>query len=248
MHEPPGRIPLDYDTLADEYAPNRGAHPGVLQALIASGIGPDTRALDVGCGTGNYALALRDRTGGCIIGIDPSRRMLVQARLNDRGRVVPFVQGAGERLPFAGGTFDFVFSVDVIHHVGDRPAYFREAMRVLRPGGRICTVTDSAEDIAARVPLSSHFPETVPVELARYPAIATLTAELIAAGFRDAVTGGVSRTYQLIDATPYRSLAFSSLHLVSREAVSAGLARLEAELATGPITAVSRYTLVWASS
>jgi ubiquinone/menaquinone biosynthesis C-methylase UbiE len=246
MNEHSGRFPFDYDTLADDYAPNRQAHPGVVQALIESDIASRSRVLDVGCGTGNYALALRGRTGCRVIGVDPSRRMLALARRNDRERAIPFVQAMGERLPFADDTFDFVFSVDVIHHVGDRPAAFREAWRLLRPGGHICTVTDSAADIVARVPLSTHFPETIPVELARYPAIATLTAELTAAGFREVVTDGVARTYQLTDATPYRNLAFSSLHLIPREALSAGLARLESALARGPITAVSRYTLVWA--
>lgn len=241
------RRPLDYDTLADDYAPNRHAHPGVLQSLIeTAGIDPATQVLDVGCGTGNYALALRDRTGCAVIGIDPARRMLAQARLRDRERAIPFVQGTAERLPFAGGTFDLLCSVDVIHHVGDRPAFFREALRVLRRGGRLCTVTDSPADIRARVPLSSHFPETVPVELARYPSIETLTAELADAGFTGITIDSVSRTYELTDAEAYRNLAFSSLHLIPREALSAGLARLEADLARGPIAAVSRYTLVWA--
>lgn len=181
-----------------------------------------------------------------MIGIDPARRMLAQARFNDRECTVPFLQRTAERLPFANAALDFVFSVDVIHHVGDRPAYFREAFRVLRPSGRTCTVTDSAADIRGRVPLSSHVPERIPVELARYPAIGTLTAELAAAGFRDIATAGVARAYALTESTAYRNLAFSSLHLISREAVSSGLARLPAALARGPVAANSRYTLVWA--
>jgi ubiquinone/menaquinone biosynthesis C-methylase UbiE len=242
-----GQRPLDYDDLADDYAPHRGVHADVLQALIQTGgVHAVTRVLDVGCGTGNYALALCDRTGCVAIGMDPSRRMLIQARLRDRAHAVPFVQGGGERLPFADATFDLLGSVDVIHHINDRRSYFREALRALRPGGHLCTVTDSPADIRDRVPLSSHFPETVPVELARYPSIETLTAELEEAGFGAITTTGVSRTYALTESTAYRNRAFSSLHLISREAVTSGLARLEADLARGPITAVSRYTLVWA--
>lgn len=247
MGETPTHRSLDYDALATDYAPNRHTHPDVLQALIETGkVSGASRVLDIGCGTGNYALALREQTGCVVTGIDPARRMLAQARLTDRARAIPFVQGRTERLPFADATFDLLCSVDVIHHVGDRSASFREASRVLRAGGRICTVTDSPADIRGRIPLSSHFPETVPVELARYPAIDTLTAELADAGFRDITTASVSRAYALTEATAYRNRAFSSLHLISHEAVSSGLARLEAELARGPITAISRYTLVWA--
>ena len=49
---------LDYDRRATEFARHRKIHPEVLRELLASGIfGPETRVLDVGCGTGNYAAA-----------------------------------------------------------------------------------------------------------------------------------------------------------------------------------------------
>src|SRR3712207_7697189 len=44
-----------------------------------------------------------------------------------------FRSGRAEGLPVPDASFDLVYSVDVIHHVGDRPAAFREAARVLRP-------------------------------------------------------------------------------------------------------------------
>ena len=54
---------------------------------------------------------------------------------------------------------------------------------MLKPGGLLCTVTDSEIDIEARRPLSSHFPETIPIERARYPTVATLWDELRDARF-----------------------------------------------------------------
>ena len=106
-------------------------------------------------------------------------------------------------------------STDVIHHVRDRDAYFREASRVLRPGGRIVTVTDSHDDIRQRRPLSSHFPETVAIEYRRYPSVTILLREMAAAGFEEPVVTGVSRSYNLTDIQPYRDRAFSSLHLIA---------------------------------
>ncbi|MER3438994.1 MAG: hypothetical protein C4346_16180 [Chloroflexota bacterium] len=52
--------------------------------------------------------------------------------------------GRAEVLPFKAQSFDLVFSVDVVHHISDRLAAFREARRVLRPRGWCCTVTDSS--------------------------------------------------------------------------------------------------------
>ena len=59
--------------------------------------------------------------------------------------------------------------MDVIHHVVDRAAYYREAYRVLKPGGQVCTVTDSPWIIRHRQPLSEYFPETMPVETGPLP-------------------------------------------------------------------------------
>lgn len=234
---------LDYDDLAVAYARHRCVHPGVLRALLESGLTAGSRVLEVGCGTGNYAGALVELVGCACRGLDPSRGMLARARAGPAR--IALVRGRAERLPFAASSCDLVFSVDVIHHVADRAAFFREAARVLAPGGRVCTVTDGEDDIARRRPLSDHFPETVAVELARYPRVAALRAEMAAAGFRDLAEGRVELAYELTDLQPYRDRAFSSLHLIPDEAVERGLARLDADLARGPIPALSLYTLLW---
>jgi hypothetical protein len=95
--------------------------------------------------------------------------------------------------------------------------------------------------------LSKYFPETIDVELARYPRIEALKREMQAAGF-DAITEEtVEHHYQLDDATPYREKVFSSLLYLSDEAFTRGLGRLEADLANGPVNGVVRYTLIWGS-
>jgi len=237
-------MPLDYDDLSTAYARNRRIHPGVLHLLVETGrVADASRVLEVGCGTGNYSIALAEATGCQTAGVDPSAEMLAAARL--RTQAIDFCQGRAEALPFSSHGFDLIFSVDVIHHLMDRAAFFREAFRLLRPGGRLCTVTDSAEDIRRRRPLSSHFPETVPVELARYPSVETLRAEMAEAGFAAIWTGTTEQPYPLTDSQGYRERAYSSLHLIPDEAFQRGIARMEQELGTGPIAALSLYTLVW---
>jgi len=233
---------IEYDQIAEAYAQYRGIHPGVLAALCAAAR-PTSRVLEMGCGTGNYIAALQAEVGCPCWGIDPSAEMLAQAR----GRVpaVHLIQGRGERIDLDPASFDLLFSVDVIHHVADHAAYYREAYRVLAPGGRICTATDSAWIIRHRQPLSTYFPETVPPELARYPRIAALRAHMAAAGFDDLEERTVAYSYSLHDVGAYRARTYSALHLISEEAFQRGLARMERDLAQGPIVCTPRYKLLW---
>jgi ubiquinone/menaquinone biosynthesis C-methylase UbiE len=235
---------LDFDQRASEYARHRKIHPGVVCELVESGLfTPETRVLDVGCGTGNYAAALTEATGCRVSGIDPSQRMLDRAR--DAAPWESLVQGSAESLPFPRASFDVVISTDVIHHIADRDAYFSEVARVLRPSGHIVTVTDSHDDIPRRRPLSSHFPETVSVELQRYPPVPQLLEEMACAGFLEPRLVQVSHDYDLDDVDAYRDRAFSSLLLIDDEAFRRGIARLAADLTRGPIPCVSLYTIIW---
>jgi ubiquinone/menaquinone biosynthesis C-methylase UbiE len=233
---------IEYDQIAEAYARHRGIHPGVLAALCAAAA-PDSRVLEVGCGTGNYIAALQAEVGCRCWGVDPSAEMLAQARALETP--VRWIQGRGEQLDLDPASFDLLFSVDVIHHVADHAAYYREACRVLAPAGRICTATDSAWIIRHRQPLSTYFPETVPRELARYPRIAALRAHMAAAGLYELEERTVEYSYLLHDVGAYRARAYSALHMISEKAFQRGLARMERDLAQGPIACTPRYTLLW---
>jgi ubiquinone/menaquinone biosynthesis C-methylase UbiE len=235
---------IDYDTLAADYARHRRIHPGVLDQLVETGaVTAESHVLEVGCGTGNYLHALHEQTGCTCWGIDPSAEMLARARSHLPNATLQTARA--EQLPFQAEAFDLVYSVDVIHHVADRSAYFREAHRVLTAGGRICTATDSADDIRRRRPLSNYFPGTVAVELARYPPISVLLDKMTAAHFTSLRQEHVELSYALTDVEPYRGRTFSSLHLISDATFTHGVARLTADLRSGPVSAVSLYTLLW---
>ena len=233
---------INYDEISRDYARHRRVHPRVLQEILEV-VGPGSRVLEVGCGTGNYIRALTSTVGCEGWGVDPSERMLEQAlELEGSARFAP---GRGEDLDFPDGRFDLVFSVDVIHHVTDRPAYFREAHRVLRPGGRLCTVTDSTDIIRRRTPLSTYFPETVDAEIRRYPRICDLVSMMQEAGFTDLCERTVEFHYDLEDPAPYRDRAFSSLHLISDSSFNCGMRRMQRDLEKGPIQCVSMYCTLW---
>lgn len=235
---------IDYTGLAAEYARHRAVHPEVLRHLHRTGgVSATSKVLEVGCGTGNYTVALEVLAGCACWGTDPSEAMLSRAR--ERSGRATFQPGRAERLEFPDGFFDLVFSVDVIHHVGDRAAFFSEAHRVLKAGGEACTVTDSEWIIRHREPLAVCFPETVEVDLARYPSVAELREVMQRVGFAEVSEEIVEFAYQLTDAQAYRDRAFSSLHLISERAFQQGIARMEATLRAGPVPCVSRYLLLW---
>jgi ubiquinone/menaquinone biosynthesis C-methylase UbiE len=236
---------IDYDKIASDYARFRQVHPEVLKGLLTEGcLKASSRVLEVGCGTGNYIGAIAKQLGCRSYGIDPSEKMLSEAR---RKTGVKVRLGTGERLRFRAAFFDLVFTVDVVHHLSDRKAYFREAYRVTKPGGKICTVTDSEWVIRHRMPLSFYFPETVEKELARYPSIHELRDLMEKSGFVRISENMVEFPYELTDAEPYRNKVFSALQLIPQEAFRQGTAHMKRDLKDGPIRCVSRYTLLWGS-
>jgi demethylmenaquinone methyltransferase/2-methoxy-6-polyprenyl-1,4-benzoquinol methylase len=95
---------------------------------------PGDRVLDACCGTGELAIAAA-RTGGRVIGLDFSERMLERARR--KSATVEWVQGDLLRLPFEDGTFDAATVGFGVRNVSDLHRALSELRRVLRPGGRV---------------------------------------------------------------------------------------------------------------
>jgi demethylmenaquinone methyltransferase / 2-methoxy-6-polyprenyl-1,4-benzoquinol methylase len=106
------------------------------RTLERAGLRRGMTVLDVATGTGQVAreAARIVHPSGVVIGVDPSRGMLEEARKSATG---PLVQGIGEALPFAGERFDFVSMGFALRHVSDLEAAFAEYRRVLKPGGRV---------------------------------------------------------------------------------------------------------------
>ena len=92
---------------------------------------PPGRVLDLGAGTGAANREFGERR---VVALDPAPAMLGRNPLGRR------VAGYGERLPFADGSFDGVFSAYVFRNLESIPETLREIHRVLRPGGAAAIV------------------------------------------------------------------------------------------------------------
>lgn len=236
---------IDFGSYADIYSRHRRTGPHILSELLCFGdLTASSTVLEIGCGTANYLTALVQETGARGFGVDPAANMIAQAAELDPQFTRQLQVGSAEALPIEDGSVDFAFMVDVVHVVDDLDRMAAEAFRVLRPGGKFAIATDSEVDIRGTIPLRTYFPETVPVELQRYPSMDRLTAVLGQVGFAEIALVPVRHEYELTDISMYRTRAASSLRLISDEAHAAGMERLEAALAAGPIQAVSRYTVV----
>jgi SAM-dependent methyltransferase len=126
-----------------------GHHAGVLRshrwrtaANSAAYLLPHLRAgfdvLDVGCGPGTITADLARRVApGRVVGVDPSARVLAEARraAADAGVEVRFEVGDVHALAHPDDSFDVVHAHQVLQHLADPVAALREMRRVARPGG-----------------------------------------------------------------------------------------------------------------
>lgn len=105
--------------------------------LHALGDVGSARALELGCGAGQFGLRVAMR-GADVVGLDFSANQLAAARTNVASRGIPFplVRGNAEELPFADGSFDLVFCDHGATSFTDPAVTVPEVARVLRPGGR----------------------------------------------------------------------------------------------------------------
>jgi SAM-dependent methyltransferase len=162
----------------------RGIEATLAQAEMAAPR-PGMRVLDVGCGIGGPARWLAAKHGCRVTGIDLTEEFIAVAdMLTARcglGDAVAFRHGDALYLPFGEAAFDLVWCQNVSMNVDDKPRFYREIRRVLKPGARF-----TSTDMAAGPAGAPHYP----LPWAREPSISFLVPEaemrriIEAAGFR----------------------------------------------------------------
>ena len=129
-----------WDLAADDYEPLWGAQlAGVQQDLAASAaLAPGERVLDLACGTGRVTDLAAAAVGprGRVLGVDLSQRMVDAACRGARPNT-DFVRMDAQQLALPDNSFDVVLCSLGLMYLPDPAQALREALRVLRPGGRL---------------------------------------------------------------------------------------------------------------
>ena len=207
-----------------------------------------TRLLDVGCGTGRFAVLAAERLGCRVWAIDPSEAMLAEARRRPGGGAVGWRSARAERLPFRAGWFDAVHLHLVVHHLGDRRAAIGEVDRVLCDGARLLLVTFAPEHFDG-YHLTPYFPSIPAIERKRFPDPGVLAGELDVAGFREierrtVVTSWDAPAAEVLERA--RARYISTLSELDPAEFEAGLNRLQREVSSGagPIRQRAEWCLI----
>ena len=133
----------DYVRFLDRTSTRPGERHHALSLLE---LRPGQRCLDVGCGVGEDARAVREMSGADVVGIDLRPRMAAEARSRSAGRPgVTFLAADANRLPFVDAAFDAAWVKRALMHIANPADAMREMARVVRRGGRVVAVEPDLE-------------------------------------------------------------------------------------------------------
>jgi len=167
-----------------------------------AGIGFGSRVCDIGCGYGATALILARDYGAAVTGLTVSRRQFDIAQSAARDSKSRFMLADAMESGLQAASFDNVIVIESSEHMLDKHRFFSEALRLLRPEGRLLVAAWLTRE-RPRAAETKFLLEPICVE-GRLPSLASLTEYqqmLSAAGFRQIdcadLTAGVQKTWSL---------------------------------------------------
>lgn len=161
----------------ESYLEDTGGNLRFLQALLHEcPMGPRSRVLEIGCGTGALAYYLARCTGATVIGTEQSRQAAQIAATRVRCLWLPDGSLPNE------GSFDLIYCKDVLPMIDDKPAFFALVRRLLRPGGTFATYIPEATDFIEK-PLYHFIPGSRERSIERYGPASTMIRGLQDSGF-----------------------------------------------------------------
>ena len=214
---------MDFAALAGGYDELRPAGESwrELAALELAELGPAARLLDVGCGTGRFAVFAAERLGARVWGVDPSPEMLDQARR--RGGARGGVEAGRGGTPALQGR--------LVRRSARAPGDARGRRRRCGPVARwrACCAraagwwwSASGRKHFDRFHLNPYFPTLAGIDRARFPEPAALSAAIGGAGFHDVAERGLHQQVTLAPEAVLervRGRYISTLHLLDEQRV-----------------------------
>lgn len=186
-------------------------------------------AADIGCGTGRFSGALRDRFAARMIGLDPSSTMLREANRKLGSSGLSFLRSTAECLPLSTGAVDLAFMSMVYHHLSSARVVARELHRIVRPSGYLCIRNSLVDHLDLFVHLQ-YFPTARTHLESVLPTRKSLLGQFVSNGFEAILVEDV----ELVFAESFAELekkiglrAQSELVSISTSEFEAGLAKMK---------------------
>jgi SAM-dependent methyltransferase len=241
----------NYDIIGTGYNTTRQADPFLVSRLLHF-LEPtaDKLYLDIGCGTGNYTIALADK-GLNFCGIEPSEKMLNVAKL--RNQKINWLLGSAELIPLNDNSFDGCIATLTIHHWTNIKQSLKEINRILKYNGKIVFFTSTPQQMKGYW-LNHYFPKMLQSSITQMPSLDIIKDAATNSGFEITTTEKYSIKDDLQDFFLYIGknkpelylnekirAGISSFSLLANEVeVKQGLSMLNADIQSGKFADIKR--------
>lgn len=220
---------MEYNTMAFQYALTRQPHNYIGLGLIADlSYQTELSVLDFGCGTGNYIKFLSQLTNWKLYGLDASDNMLDYARKKTNSTLIK--KGSDSYIPFKNNMFDYIYMVDVIHHIDNIDQMFAEFSRVSKENALLCICTENETQRKEKF-WYQYFPSAFDIDSLRFYS----TEQIIKSASKNEYT---LKTIQEVNVIQYHSISsefiaeienksISVLHLINQNEYELGLKKIQ---------------------
>lgn len=169
-----------YDEIGKNYDATRKADTYLVNRLFHHlDVQKGKKYLDIGCGTGNYTIALSHKEVN-LIGIDPSAEMLAIAK--SKSEKVNWLIGEAENIPLANKSIEGIIGSLTIHHWTNLELGFKELNRVLNKNGFLTIFTSTPKQMEGYW-LNHYFPKMLKDSMIQMPSFKKIESAMLSNGF-----------------------------------------------------------------
>lgn len=170
----------NYKQIAETWDESRPLYDRNLELclnLVAkrAGSGHKIKLLDLGCGTGRFAIPFATELGYFVTAVDNSREMIEKAKQKDTDSRIEWIVQDVTGLEFVNNSFDIIFMSHLLHHLDVPTSLIQKCHAILKPGGLIINRYGAMEHIQYD-PEHKFFPEAIALDEKRCPTIQQVEA------------------------------------------------------------------------
>lgn len=236
---------INYNEYATQYSLHRNASSRVVEHIMDRLEDYKiSKVLEVGCGTADHLFVLKENIGFEAHGFDKSTEMMKAGQQKNPG--LHLTEGdANNAFPYVEGTFDLVFSINVIHYIENLENYFKEAFRVADGHGVVLTIIANRDKM--KKSMGKYFPEMNKDIQSTDSFIEQISSNMKNAGFEDIRITNTDYDYNMkeADLDAFKNKVFAWVRLLPQECYSQGISLMEEDFRQGKCLGSENFTYIW---